>query len=225
MDRALKSSEVEKRFQGLGPQTLRPAVVESLFSAYDLHARGTFFAKTKVKNIIRQDGAILLALGSDKWQGYHWIGLAAEGGPQNKEARACFENSVRIEPVANKDQINLAELLFLDGRYDEAAVQANKYAASEYNRVASPADMVALFYLVAANRLASKKIPGAMNPEQFMNKLKGLPNLSLEGTFLSEDLENALDKSRPEGDMFKVQDAAKKDDVRKMKDCFTQRKC
>ncbi len=226
-DRVLKSKEVEDRFGGLGPQSLRPAVEQALFAAYDLHARATFFAKEKEKEIVRQDGEFLLALDglSSKWQGYHWIGLAAEGGPDIKEATACFEHSVSAKPVANKDYINLAELLFIAGHYDAAVSQGEKYLQPDYNRFGSPVDVVAQFYVIASNVLSRKPQRDPLPPSQFIKKLGELPNLSLEGTFLSSDLQKALDESGPEGQPFKQQEAAKKAMVDKMAACLIKRQC
>ena len=124
------------------------------------------------------------------------------------------------KPIANKDHINLAELLFIEGHYDQATSQAKKYIEPEFDRFGSPTDVVAQFYIIASNLLSKKMQPGVKGPDFFLTSLGKLPNLNLEGTFLSQDLERALDESRSEGQSFAAQDGPKKDQVRKMKVCL-----
>jgi tetratricopeptide (TPR) repeat protein len=220
-----KSKEVEEKFSGLSPQTLRPALLEALFAAYDLHARGVFFGNAKYRDPIRHDGEVLLVINPTKWQGYHWVGLAAEDNAEFEQAKACFQNSVKNKPTVNKDHINLAELLFLDGRYEKATSEVLKYFPPDYRGFGSGTDVVAQFYLIASNYLSETPQPGILSPSNFMSNMAQLQNLRLEGSFLSTELDKALDETKPSGQNFAKKDRLKKAVVLKMAVCLKTRKC
>jgi hypothetical protein len=224
-ERSLKDKEVEQRFAGLDPTTLRKAVLQALFTGYDLHARGSLFGRSQYRDVVHDDGEKLLALDDSQWQGYHWIGLASEGGPNNRLARACFNNSVMKKPLANKDHINLAELLFFEGRYDEARSEGSKYFESNYTQFSSATDVVAQFYLVSSNVLSKNSQTGILSADAFRQNLSKLPTLRLEGTFLSADLENATNDSDSRGKAFASQAPIKKEAVLKMVKCLVKREC
>jgi hypothetical protein len=177
----------------LSPAVLYPSIREALVNAYDLHARATFFSTPKGDT--HDDGIMILTLDPIRWEGYHWVGLAAEGEGRGSfsEARACLERSVDRNKVGNKDYINLAELSFINSEYPDATKHADRYLRSIKDRFKSPIDVVAYFYFSTAGLLANDiSARNKMPPEAFRKKLDGLPDFTLEGTFNPGDLQNFL---------------------------------
>jgi tetratricopeptide (TPR) repeat protein len=204
----------------LSPKALRTATREALFSAYDLHARAAFFSTPR--GDLRGDGAMLLALNESQWEGYHWIGLAAEEAGFFAEASECFGRSVDKNPVGNKDYLNLAELSFIHSDFPAAVKYSDRYLHPINHRFKSSLDVIAQFYFSAAGFLAHDvEAQQLMPPERFREKVGGLPDFSLEGTFAPGDLNNYL--SNP---VFsaKVSDDERKQ-VQKLVDCLTKRIC
>jgi hypothetical protein len=136
----------------LSPKALRTAVRNALFTAYDLHARASFFSTPR--GDLRGDGTILLVLNDSEWEGYHWIGLDAEQAGFSNEAKECFRHSVDKNPVGNKDYLNLAELSFINSDFPAAVKYSDQYLHPLNHRFKSSLDVVAQFYFSAAGFLA-----------------------------------------------------------------------
>jgi hypothetical protein len=214
-----RSEGIEKTFGRGHPEILRPSVIESLFAAYDLRARANFFSKAKGK--IRDDGLFLMTLDGSRWEGYHWVGLSAEDDNDYPQAVACFTNSVNQKGIGNKDHINLAELLFIQGDYARSRNHAEAFVKPlEYSFVAAT-EVVAHFYLTLSNFLVSDS-RGApiLSPAQFKIKLRDNPTVRLEGTFLAGDLDDYL-----KGPKFNLLDEEQKKAVQQLAHCLTARQC
>jgi tetratricopeptide (TPR) repeat protein len=204
----------------LSPKALRTAVGDALFTAYDLHARAAFFSTPR--GDLRADGTMLLALNESQWEGYHWIGLAAEEAGFLPEATECFRRSVDKNPVGNKDYLNLAELSFIHSDFPAAVKYSDQYLHPLNHRFKSSLDVVAQFYFSAAGFLVhDAEAQREMPPELFEGKVGGLPDFTLEGTFSPVDLNKYLS-----GQAFseKVPDDQRKQ-VQKLADCLIKRIC
>jgi hypothetical protein len=206
----------------LSPEALRPAIQDALFSAYELHARATFFSVGR--SGLREDGKMLLALDPGRWEGYHWIGLAAEseGSGSYREAAACFRKSVDKNKVGNRDYVNLAELSFIDANYSEAVRYGDQYLHPLGYRFKSAVDVIAQFYFSTAGFLAGdKNALNRMPPSLFKSKVDELADFSLEGTFSPGDLHDFL-----HGNEFKTKVGHdEQNTVLQSFDCLVKRQC
>lgn len=212
----------ESDYAALNPKVLKKAVVDALFTAYDLHARATFFSTNRDE--LRPNGMILLALDDSRWEGYHWIGLAAEAEGEGSfaEATACFRRSVERNKIGNKDYINLAELSFIRFNYSDATTFSEQYLRPLGHRFKSPVDVVAQFYYSAAGLLSDNvNARSRMPPETFHKKVAKLREFTLEGTFSPSDLINFLKSSE-----FEQRTPSEKiGQVRQLAACLIDRTC
>jgi hypothetical protein len=178
--------------EALSPRRLRPVVAESLFNAYDLRAKARFFAGEIAP--LRNDGAFLIALSPSRWEGYHWVGIAATRAKADKLAIACYQQSVSRKLNGNKDNINLAEYYFVHGDYPNALIYSEAYLKSVNYRFLSPVEIVAQFYYLISQYLTKNNIKSV---EFFHTTLKAIASknvsdVKLEGTYDSRDLNDYL---------------------------------
>jgi hypothetical protein len=204
----------------LSPNSLQPAVRDALFTAYDLHGRGAFFSTPR--GDLRADGVILLALNDSRWEGYHWIGLAAEDAGLVSEATECFRHSVDKNQVGNKDYLNLAELSFTHSNFADAVKYSEQYLHPLNHRFKSSLDVVGQFYFTAAGFLAPDAVPhDKMSPDTFRANVIKLPDFSLEGTFSPDDLNKYLSSE----EFSEKVTADQKKQVNGLVNCLTFRQC
>jgi tetratricopeptide (TPR) repeat protein len=204
----------------LSPAALRPTVKDALYTAYDVHARSIFFATPRGDT--RVDGTMLLALNDNQWEGYHWIGLAAEEAGFVAEATECFRRSVDKNPFGNKDYVNLAELSFIHSNFPAALKYSDQYLHPINHRFKSSLDVIAQFYFSVAGFLANDaEALEKMPPETFRSKLDGLPDFTLQGTFSTTDLERYLASK----EFSEKVSPDQKHEVLNVADCLIKRKC
>ena len=204
----------------LNPEALRSTVRDTLYTAYDLHARAAFFATPR--GDLRADGIMLLALNDAQWEGYHWTGLAAEDAGFGNEAAECFRRSVDKNQIGNRDYVNLAELSFIHSDFPSALKYSDQYLHPLNHRFKSSLDVVAQFYFGAAGYLANDpEAEEKLAPETFRKMVEGLPDFTLEGTFASGDLVKYLSSK----DFSDKVPAEKRGQVQKMADCLIKRTC
>jgi hypothetical protein len=183
----------------MSPEQLRPAAIEALFAAHDLQARARYFSPefAPTRSKLPERAQSLIALAGDRWEGYHWGGLAAmEIKHDYEEALACFRRSVSQKPDANKDLVNLAELIFTQStersiavRYGEAKRYSETYLRpllAKTNAATivpqAPADLIALFYFQLSSYLLGEKDPADMTA--FRARVKTLKGaIKLEGSY------------------------------------------
>ena len=196
------TSDVEKAFGGIGPQSLQPALIASLIKAYDLRNRARLFllarsgqsesVKFGSMNNIKDDGQFLIALDARGWEGYHWVGLAAAQQPNYEEAVACYKQSVDRKPLANKDRLNLTELMFVHGDFPGAREQADAYLKALDYSFLSPIEIVAHFYLSISNFLSQAPREKIRSPKEYRGEVSKLSELKLEGVFSSTELKKYI---------------------------------
>lgn len=203
---------------GLTPEALQKAVRDALFAAYDMEARATFFMKSK--STLRDEGRNLLILNSSRWEGYHWIGLAAEDEGMYKEAEKCFTLSVNQKAKGNRDYINLAELYFIDEKFSEAKIYAENYVKTFDYKPVSSLDVVAAVYYSLSEYLSPDIDTNPKLPPDKLRSYLGEMDYKLEGTFSSHDLDKYIN-----GNKFKKLTPAKQIEVKKTVNCMKTRKC
>jgi hypothetical protein len=205
----------------LTPTDLQTAVRDELFTAYDMNARAAFFLDPQSRDIqpVRENGRILAVLNQSRWEGYHWLGLAAES-PAHKdfaEASACFGKSVELNSTGNKDSINLAELNFLQSKYDKALEYSEGYLGRALDRFISPNDVVAQFYASSARLILGDN--KGLSPKDFRQKVSTLHKFTTEGTFSSIDIDSAIKNNELKASVEQIKE------IQASLDCLTQKKC
>jgi hypothetical protein len=204
----------------LSPEVLQSTLLDALFIAYDIHARAAFFFQDNV----RADGLTLLALDSNRWQGYHWMGLAAEkeGAGSFPDAEACFRKSVDKNKIGNKDYINLAEISFLQSHYADTIKYTDEYLHPSKYPFVSPLDVVAHFYNSTAGLIAkSPSVKAYTSPKEFRQKFDLLKNVTLQGTFTFSDVEPFLNSPQ----FLNGLSDAQKAEIEASFNCLKHRQC
>jgi hypothetical protein len=224
----------------INPEALRTAVTASLVEAYDLLNRARLFlADSKDLQVsygsyedIRRDGEFLITLNDSRWEGYHWVGVAAVHGNSFQLGAACYDRSIAQKRTSNKDSLNLTELLFLQGQFPEARTQAAIYlkgvgSAIDRRGLKEPAssfvsaiEAVAHFYLTTSNYLSPEPQDSVLSLEEYRKQLNDSANVKLGGTFSDTELKKYL-----EGRDFadQVKDGTKVNAVRSTMKCLLER--
>ena len=216
----IPKTDSPKISDALSPEILQPTVRDGLFTAYDIHARAAFFSRESV----RSDGLTLLALDSNRWEGYHWMGLAAEqeGSGSFPEAEACFRRSVDMNKVGNKDYINLAELSFFLYDYNNSIKYTDEYLHPLSYPFQSALDMVAQFYNSTAGDLAQNPpLKAKYSPKTFREQSDLHKNVVLQGTFSDSPLEEFI---KSKAFLDKLSDGQKAE-VKASFNCLKLRQC
>ena len=207
--------------QTSGTAKLRPAICRVLFAARDLHAKATLFAG-KSDGLI-DDAKVLMILFHGRPEGYHWTGVAEEyiGVGHYDNAAKCFSVSIGQDirqgnDLPSIDNVNLAELKFVSGDYENSRRLAKDYLGSRSDSYDRTPDVLAQFYLALAEYMGGRNANSAATfRERFGSHKDGVV-----GTFSSFVLERYLHSGR-----FSNLPQDQRKEIQSTADCLTGKKC
>jgi tetratricopeptide (TPR) repeat protein len=189
----------EKTIKTSSESSQRQAIVETLTAAYDLKATAYFQADdhSNIMEVARS----LLRLDRFNWQGYHWSGIALTGKQNFPEATSCFKKSVSLSRYAEKDRVNLIELLFVQGSYAEAESAAKVYLGDHKrpnpNSLQTLFERAAIFYSLISGYLVDhrdvKEVEDFITLEKKPENFERIFSPSLLNIYLSGKLREPQD--------------------------------
>jgi tetratricopeptide (TPR) repeat protein len=225
---------------------LRPAICEALFAAEDSRLKAILAANNeeaasnkeaaKKKEAANAKEAAnsartLIALFGGRPEGYHWMGLVEEEKGQNQNAAKCFDKSLS-QGGLDEDYLNLAELRFVSGNYEDSYSNAKQYtdllSQSGSDPYSDPRGIIAMFYFSLADFMRGKgKDSSALADfRKQMTLLKGTAKGTavlnvLQRSFSSTVLDHYLDEL--DSGQKKLDDDYKKTEVIITANCFLGR--
>ncbi len=105
---------------------LSDAIMEVLFASHVAYGRANYFLHRYGR--VTNSADRLLELNSERWEGYHLLGLARiDQGDTSDEVVAIFSKSTDFGPASNVDRLNLAEIHFVREEWELCITAIEEY--------------------------------------------------------------------------------------------------